>query len=143
MRLDTCLVPMQCTGNSGCVLLGKASSHSAALISSPPPMCSVFVFPHHRLRSLLFLRHMDIGSLTCAQICVSAVHTKGGGGGRGSGTKKSAQELTQRHRKAVPILILLLRCSLRHDLLRPPSLNMKCLAPVDWALKIKHLSIYL
>ena len=41
------------------------------------------------------LRQMDIGSLTCAQISVLAVHTNGGG----SGTNKSAQELSRRDRK--------------------------------------------
>ena len=42
---------------------------------------------------------MDMGSLTCAQLWVCAVHTNGGGGGGGGGrarTNKSAQKLTRR-----------------------------------------------
>ena len=44
------------------------------------------------------LRHIDIGSLTCAQIWARAVDTKGG---TESGKCKSAQELTRRDRKSV------------------------------------------
>ena len=40
---------------------------------------------------------MDMGSLTCARICERAVQTYGG-----SGTNKSAQELTQRDIKNCP-----------------------------------------
>ena len=46
------------------------------------------------------LRHVDMGSLTCAHVWVRAVHTKRGEG-RGSATNKSAQELTRRDRKTI------------------------------------------
>ena len=55
--------------------------------------------------SSTLLRQMDMGCLTCAQIWVCAVNTKGGGGGWGGGelsTNKSAQELTRRDRKNCP-----------------------------------------
>ena len=57
-RLDNFLVPMQCTWNSGCFPRGrKVSSHRTALPSFSSfcfPVCSVFVFPYHRLWGLLF-----------------------------------------------------------------------------------------
>ena len=50
------------------------------------------------------LRQMNMGSLTCAQkiVGVCRTHEGGGGGMEGSGTSKSAQELTQRDRNTVP-----------------------------------------
>ena len=81
----------------------KASSHSTVL-----PRCffhcvqcfRVSIWPALR-RTLL--RLMDMGSLTCAQIWVRVIHTnaKWREGGGGSGTNKSAQELTRRDRKTV------------------------------------------
>ena len=53
------------------------------------------------VRSVL-LRQMDTGSLTCAHIWVSAVHTKGGGHDK----KKCAPELTRRDRKQLSFTLL-------------------------------------
>ena len=67
---------MQCTGHSGCFPQGKRAAIVRRFPGAPPtplPVCKVLVFPYHRL-----LRQMDMGSLTCAQIRVRAVHTKGG-----------------------------------------------------------------
>ena len=78
-RFDNFLVPMQCTGNSGSFLRGKWAAivrHYPAFDKYCCPVCNVFVFPYHRLWGLL-LRQMDMGSLTCAQVWVGAVHTKG------------------------------------------------------------------
>ena len=95
------LVPMQCTGNSGC-FPWKTSSRSAALpgrfIRSVLCAVSLRVFLQPAVKPTV-LRQMDMGSLTCAHIgCVP--YTRGGG--EGSGTNKSAQELTRRNTKKKP-----------------------------------------
>ena len=73
----------------------KASSHRAALPSFFLSCVRCFLFSYHRLRPTL-LRQTDAGSLTSAKNWVRVAHTKPEGG---SGTKKSAQELTQRDKK--------------------------------------------
>ena len=98
IRLDNFLVPMH--AKFGLLSQEKASSHSAVLprffsfscmqyfcVSIPPAVRPTVI------------RQMDMGSLTCAHMWVRAVYTRKGGG---SGTKKSAQELTRRDRKTVP-----------------------------------------
>ena len=55
----------------------------------PPPLCLHFHTTGCGVRPTL-LRQIDVGSLTCAQLWVRAVHVK-----VGSGTNKSAQELTR------------------------------------------------
>ena len=88
-------------GKFGLLSTGKASSHSTAL----PNFLLFFLFPCVQCSCVYIqpavmptlLRQIDIGSLMCAHMWGCAVHTKGG-----SGTNKSAQELTWRNRKAVP-----------------------------------------
>ena len=91
---------MQCTRNLDCFAREKASSHSTALPS--------FIYFLVSLRAVFSRFHTTCcaadsfttdgytGSLTCAPIWVRAVHTKGG-----SGTNKSAQELTRRGKTTV------------------------------------------
>ena len=72
---------------------GKMSSHSAVLPSFFFFTCAVFSCFHTtgcELGLLFFILQMDMGSLTCAQMWVRAIHTK---------TNKSAQVLTQRGQK--------------------------------------------
>ena len=92
-RLDDFFVPMQCTGNLDCFSRGKRGTLVRHYPASHPPICSVFVFPYHRLWGLL----IDMGSLTCTQICVNAIHTKGGY----KAQNKTAQHWTRRDRKTV------------------------------------------
>ena len=80
---------MQCTGNSGYFPQGKRAAtvlrHHPAFLP-PCAHCSCFQsigYEAYSFLSFFFLRQMDMGSLTCAQIWVSAVHTKRGGGGEG------------------------------------------------------------
>ena len=108
IRLDNFLVPMPCTGNSSCFPHTPTASHhnifdpekptmfscapdadgvrtsdleSDALSTElpPHPMCAVFSCFHipSAVRPTL-LRQIGMGSLTCAQIWVRAVHTNGG-----------------------------------------------------------------
>ena len=93
-------------GSWGCFPQGKPAvteSCYPTVINSEPSVRSIFcvTIPSAVRRTLL--RHMDKGSLTCAQIWSRAVITKvvGVGWGGGSGTNKSAQELTRRDRKSV------------------------------------------
>ena len=79
IRLHNFLVPMQCMGNSGCFVLGKRSSiewRYPAFFSFCCVQC-FHVFIPSAVRPAL-LRQMDMGSLTCAQIWVRAVHMNGG-----------------------------------------------------------------
>ena len=79
--------------------LGKASSHSTALPSFPPPVCSVFVFPFHRLWSLLFSIFITDGyGIFNVRTSLGAYRTHEGG----SDTKKSAQGMIRRDRKTIP-----------------------------------------
>ena len=79
IRLHNVLVPMQCSGNSGCFPpAGKASGHSAALPSSFSSYVQCFHVSIPPAARTILLRQMDMGSLTCAHIWVRAVHTKGG-----------------------------------------------------------------
>ena len=68
---------MQCTQNSG-----KASSHTAALLSILFPLCVVFLVHSVSIPTAVrptLLQQMDIGCLTCAHIWVLAIHTHEGG----------------------------------------------------------------
>ena len=80
----------------GLLSQGKASSHSTALLSFfvCVQMFRVSTPPAVRLT---LLRQRGMGSLTCAQPWVRAVYTEGG-----SGTNKSAQELTRGDIKIAP-----------------------------------------
>ena len=81
IRLDHFRVPMQCTGNSGCLPQGKRAAivwhYPAFFFFFPCVQCfHVSIPPAVRPTPL---RRMDMGSsLTCAQIWVRAVHTEGG-----------------------------------------------------------------
>ena len=108
--------PRAMRGEFGLLSPGKASSHSTALPSlsthphpppPPPPLFCVHCFRASipPAGMLTLLRQMDMGSLTHSQIWVRAVHTKGGG----SGTNKSAQELTWSYRRRKQLLLTLPR----------------------------------
>ena len=84
-------------GKFGLLSPGKVTSHSTAL-----PRC---FFPHYvqcfRVSippavRLTLLRQMDMGSLTCAQIWVLAVHAKGG-----QAQTSLHKSVTQKNRKTV------------------------------------------
>ena len=71
---------MLCTGHSGCFSQGKP----AAIVRRYPSFFFFFFFCVQYFRVSIppavrptLLRHMDMGPLTCAQIWVRAVHTKG------------------------------------------------------------------
>ena len=86
------------TGNSGCFPLGKR----AAIVLHNPAfsfLCAVFslvVFPYHRLWSYSFTT--DGHGIFNVRTNLDTCRTHEGG----SGTTKSAQELTRRDRKTVP-----------------------------------------
>ena len=95
---------MQCTGN--CRYFLSPGEKRAAIVTRYPAFRYIFFIPCVRcfrvsippaVRPAL-LRQMDIGSLTCAQIWVRSVHTKGW---LGRNKSTSAQELTRRGRKPV------------------------------------------
>ena len=80
---------------------GKASYSTAesrypALNNYQPSVCIAFCVTIPAAARPTLIRQMDMGSLTCAQMCVC--HTHEGG----SGTNMYAQELTRRDRKTVP-----------------------------------------
>ena len=55
-------------GNSGCFPQGRPAvtkSSYPTSVDSYHSVCSIFVWSYHRLWGLLFLRQMDMGSLTC------------------------------------------------------------------------------
>ena len=65
---------MQCTGNSGYFLLGKR----AAIVRRNPTFSSPVFSCFHTTDCVAYsLKKMDMESLTCAQMWVRAVHTKG------------------------------------------------------------------
>ena len=80
-NLHCILVPLQCTGSSGCFLRGKRTAIARRYLAF---CCCWFCSCVQRfcvsippaVRPTL-LRQMDMGSLTCTQIWVRAVHTKG------------------------------------------------------------------
>ena len=106
LRAFTSLSQCNAREISGCFPRGKRSAvarrYPASLALSPPPpsLCvqcfRVFTPPAVRPSPL---RQIDMGSLTCAQTWVRALHiyiyTRKGG----QGTNKSAQELARRDRK--------------------------------------------
>ena len=89
---------MQCTKKIfGLLSLGKRAATVRRYPAFCFPVCSVYVrFSIPPAVRPTHLRKMDVGSLTCAQFgCV--LYTW-----RGSGTNKSAEELTRRDRKTAP-----------------------------------------
>ena len=79
IRLYNCLVPMQCTGNSGCFQSpGKASSHSAALPSDCFPWVKVCVFLYHRLWGPVYSYTTDGSLILFTSAGLEPWHTKGG-----------------------------------------------------------------
>ena len=80
IRLDKPSCPSGVYAKFGLLPQGKVSSPSTALPNffCFTHVCSVFVFPYHRLWELLFYDRWIWGSLTCAQLWMRAVHTRGG-----------------------------------------------------------------
>ena len=105
IRSDHFLVPVQCTGNWSCFPRGKRTATATQLFFFFfffffffSPVCSVFVFVYHRLWGLVFFFTVDEYGIFNVRTNLSACCTHE----RGSGTNKSAEELTPRDRKTVP-----------------------------------------
>ena len=93
IRIDHFLVPMQCTGNSGCFSLGRANSHSMALPRFSP-LCAVFSCFHTTV--------CEAYSFTVNGCRIFNVRTNLGACRTHewrSGTNKSAQMLTRKRQK--------------------------------------------
>ena len=93
---------MRCMKNVGCFSPGKLSSHTMVLPSccSFPPLCSVFMFPYQKI-----ITGCETYTFTTDLYGIFDVYTYLGACCThevGSGTNKSAQELTWRDRKTVP-----------------------------------------
>ena len=72
------MVSVQCMGNSGCFPWAESEQPYPDPPPPPPPCVQCFRVSIPPAVRPTLLRQMDMGSLTCAQIWVRAVHTKGG-----------------------------------------------------------------
>ena len=95
--LDMITFLSQCMGSSGCYPRGKRAAIVRRYPHVFPCRYTMFSCFHATGCEAYSLRQMDMGSLTCAQI-FRACRTHEGG----SGTNKSAQELTRGDRKTCP-----------------------------------------